>query len=188
MDLLNQQISFSFSTASIVLIGVGALLVIGIIIFLAIKLRKTQNALKPKYGFLGKSLYAVMTVVVLGGGLVIGVLSVMNNDKVFEVQAKKNLQADIVVNELLEENGYTYISFKLDPIIEGVIWGKETDRITIYWTFSGENGETYSFLEQDKSSADKSGLQKYIKNGNYKITVNVVYETNTYSFTKDASF
>jgi hypothetical protein len=188
MNLFDQQVTLSVNSVVLIAAIVAVLLLIAIIIFLIVRNHKQQVAIRPKYGFLGKSLYAMLTVAVLAGGLVIGILSVTNENNVFQVQAKKTMSADIVLNSLLQQNGNTYVDFKVVPMVGGKTWGQQGDNFTIYWTFTGASGETYSYMETNKNSNSPSDLQEYFTSDSYHITVNIVFQDNTYTFTKDSIF
>lgn len=187
MNLFNQQITLSINSVILIIAAIVVLLLIGVIVFLLVKQRKAQKSLQPKYGFLGKSLYATLTVLILGGGLIFGVLS-LRESKVFDVEAKKTMSVDIMTNKLLTDGDYTYIDLKMIPTVDGEVWGKSGDQFTVYWTLNGDNGETYTYIEQNKNDTERSGLQKYFLKGNYDITVVVIFDNTTYTFTKQASF
>lgn len=187
MNLFDQQVTLSVNSVVLIIVAVILLALVATVIFLIVKQRKLKKELKPSYGFLGRSLYAALTVLVLGGGVVFGVLS-LKDGQVFDVEAKKQMVADVITNPLLQENGYTYVSIKVIPTVEGKVWGDTGDMFTIYWTFEGDNGEVYSFIEEEISDANRSGLQRYLEDGNYKVTVNIIFEGSTYTFTKQANF
>ncbi len=188
MNLLNQEISLSFNSVVFftIVTVIVVLLVLSTVMFL--RMRKTQSINKPKYGFLGKSLYGVMLVVLLSGSLVIAVVSTTSDAGIFQINANKTLAADIIIAPLMKENGSTYVDFKVVPSVQGDIWADNGDLFTVYWSFTGQAGQNYTYLEQNVSSKNLSGLQKYFKDDNYKVTVVIVYEDNSYTFNKEVTF
>ncbi len=187
MNLFDQQVTLSVNSVVLIITAVVILGLIATVIFLIIRQNKLKKSLQPKYGFLGRSLYATLTVLVLGGGLIFGLLSIRDG-QVFNIEAKKHMTADLLTNSLLKEGEYTYVSFKAVPTVDGLVWGKTGDQFTIYWTFEGDNGESYSFIEEARSNNERSGLQKYLVAGSYKVTVNIIFEGSTYTFSKTATF
>lgn len=187
MNLFDQQVTLSVNSVILIIVAIVFVALIATIVVLALRQRKLKKSLQPKYGFLGKSLYATLTVLVLGGGLIFGVLSIRDG-QVFNVEAKKQMVIDVISNPLITEGENVFISLKAIPTVEGSVWGNTGDQFTIYWNLEGNNGETYSFIEEAKSNIDRSGIQKYVVTGDYQITVNIIFEGSTYTFTKQASF
>jgi hypothetical protein len=186
MDLFNKQITLNInSTLFLIITGVVVLVVI-LLVVLIIRNKRHVNT-KPKYGFLGKSLYGLLSVALLSASLIFTIGSI-NNEQIFEIQAKKTLQADIFTNVLLQDSGKIYVDFKAIPTVDGKVWGTNGARFDIYWTFTGSNGQTYSYIETARSGSNRSGLQKYFEPGSYRINVAIVFENETYTFTKDTSF
>ena len=184
MDLLNNQITLSVSTPVLILIGLSLAVIIGVIVYLAVRLRKATH-LQPKYGFLGKSLYPVVTIMLLGTGIIMGIITI-NSDKIFRLEAQKQVQAEIFTNILNKETFESYISLKAVPTVDGKIWGSEGSKYDFYWKLSGK--EEYNFVELAKSNEERSGLQAYVLPGNYKISLSVIFEDNVYTFSKDVTF
>lgn len=188
MNLLNQEISLSFNSVVFYILAFTIVILFALVGYLFVKMRRSQKVTQQKYGFLGKTLYATLITTLLAGGLVIGIISTTGDRGVFEVNANKTLSADIMTAPLMKENGYTFVDFKVVPTVEGAIWGKEGSLYTIYWSFEGTDGQSFTFLEQNVSSKSLSGLQKYFKDGKYKIKVVVVFEDSSYTFTKEVTF
>jgi len=184
MDSLSNQISISLSTPVIIILAIVLLFILALIIYLSVKLRKATQ-LQPKYGFLGKSLYPLVTVVLLGVGIVMAVVAI-NNDKIFQLKAQKQLQAEIFTNTLVKNGPEYYIDIKAVPTVEGKIWGKEGEKFDIYWSLRGT--KDYNFVELGKSNDERSGIQEYVEPGTYKVTVTVIYQEAVYTFTKDVTF
>lgn len=184
MDILNNQILISLSMPTLIIIGIIFLIFSAVLIYLAVKLRRVTH-LQPKYGFLGKSLYPVVTIMLLGIGSTMAIISI-NNDKIFELRAQKQVQTEIFTYTLTADGPTYLVDLKAVPTVEGKIWGKEGDKFDIYWTLEGI--KDYSFVELAKSNEERSGIQDYILPGNYKITVTIIYEEAIYTFSKEATF
>lgn len=187
MELFDKQVTLTISPFLIGLIAFAVILLIGSSIYLIVRQRKLEKEAKPKYGFLGKALYSIMLVLFLGGAIVVGIMSI-NDKEVINIEAKKNLTADIISNVLIEEDRYVHVSLKTAPIVEGKTWGPIGSKFTMYWTLNNADGDNFTYIESDKSNEDVSGIQVYIPKGSYKITLNVIYEDDTYIFTKRVKF
>jgi hypothetical protein len=184
MDFFNNQVVISLNTPLLILIVLFVLSLLFAIIFLIRKLRKA-TIYKPKFGFLGKSLYPVVTVALLVVGLGITGLS-MNENKIFELKAQKQIQADIYSNILEQKADFTLIDIKAIPYVDGRFWGNTGDKFDIYWDLKGP--KEYNFTELRKTNDDRSGIQTEVIPGNYKISITVVFEDSVYIFSKDVLF
>lgn len=187
MDFFTQQITLNINSTLFFVIAGIIILVVVLLIVLIFHNRRSSASPRKKFGFLGKSIYGLLSFCMVFAGLIFAVAS-LNNDKVFEIQAKKTLQADIITNKLLVDNGKVYVDFKAIPTVDGKVWGSDGSKFNIYWTFLSEQGQSYTYFESGKSNENRSGLQKYFDTGIYKINISIVFENNTYSFTKDTSF
>ena len=184
MDIFNKQITISLNTPLLIVFILFILSLLVAIVFLVIKLRK-ETVYKPKYGFLGKSLYPVVTVLLLMLGIVVTGVS-MNENKIFELRAQKQIDADIFSYVLNKTEGQTLISFNLTPFIDNKVWGNSGDEFDIYWDLKGP--KEYNFVELNKTNLNRSGVQAEVAPGKYKIHITVVFEDSVYIFSKEETF
>ena len=184
MDFLNNQITISLNTPLLIIIVFFILSLLGAIIFLVIKLRKA-TVYKPKYGFLGKSLYPVVTVALLVVGLTMTGLS-MNDQKIFELKAQKKINAEIFTNVLDKKVDTTFIDIKATPFVDSKVWGNTGDDFDIYWDLKGP--KEYNFTELKKNNNERSDIQTEVLPGTYKVSLTVVFEDSVYIFSKEVVF
>jgi hypothetical protein len=184
MDFLNNQITISLNTPFLIVIIFFILSLVVAVIFLVVRLRK-ETIYKPKYGFLGKSLYPIVTVALLVVGLVTTGLS-MNEQKIFELKAQKQIEAEIYTNVLDDKGDSVYIDIKTTPFVDSKVWGNVGDEFDIYWDLKGP--KEYNFVELKKTNETRSGIQTEIVPGKYKVSITVVFEDSVYIFSKEATF
>jgi hypothetical protein len=184
MEFLNNQIVISLNTPLLIIIILFFLSLVTAIVFLIIKLRKA-TIYKPKYGFLGKSLYPVVTIVLMIVG--IGMTGVsMNENKIFELKAQKQIQAEIFSTILESGIDQKLVNLRTTPIVDNKIWGKTGDKFDIYWDLKGP--KEYNFVELRKSNDERSSVQSEIIPGDYKILITIVFEDSVYIFSKEVVF
>lgn len=184
MDFLNNQITISLNTPLLIIIIFFILSLLGALVFLIIKLRRA-TVYKPKYGFLGKSLYPIVTVALLVVGLAMTGLS-MNDQKIFELKAQKQISVEIFTNVLEEKIDTTFIDIKATPFVDSKVWGKTGDNFDIYWDLKGP--KEYNFTELQKNNNERSSIQTEVLPGTYKISITVVFEDSVYIFSKEVVF
>ena len=187
MGILEEDISININILFFLSLISFFLLLSIIFIF---KLRSssfTKMINKTNSGFLGKSLYSLISVAVIGIGIVFGILAI-NSQDIIQIEAKRTVTGEIYTNNLLTDGDYSYIDFKLTPSVEGKVWGDAGSTFDIYWSFIKDDGDSFSYIENSKTVDDRSGMQEYFPEGSYEITVTVVYEGRSYTFTKQAIF
>jgi len=184
MDFLNGNVTISLNTSLLIIISLVILSLLVAVVFLVIKLKK-ETQYKPKYGFLGKTLYPAVTVALLVTGLVMTGIS-MNDQKIFEIKAQKQIASEIYTNILQKGVGEDLINLKATPSVDDKIWGQFGDKFDIYWDLQGP--KEYSFIELKKTNEDRSGLQVYVVPGEYKVSITIVFEDSVYIFSKEEVF
>jgi hypothetical protein len=186
MDIFQQQVSISFN----VLFFFGIVLILFLTILTVVyKLRNKHNMKHQTAtsGFLGRSLYSMLSLAVISVGIIFGIMA-LNSTNVINIEAKRDITGEIYTNVLLKDGDYSYVDFKITPSVEGDVWGQSGDSFDIYWSLEGANGESYSYIENDRTEEERSGQQKYFPQGSFDITVTVVFEEKSYTFTKQADF
>lgn len=190
MDYFQQQISINLNSLFFIAL-VLLILVILAIVFFHFKNRKLnmENQNKTSSGFLGKTLYALLGLFVVGAGLVFAVLA-LNQQEVFNIQAKRTVTAEIYTQVLLVDGDHSYVDFKITPSVEGVVWGETGSEFQIYWSFvkMDDSSVNYSFIEKAKDINNRSGLQEYFEKGSYSLNATILYEDESYTFTKVVDF
>jgi uncharacterized membrane protein len=187
MNLFDKQIAISINGLFFLILVLILILVVIAVVFKLRNKNKMDNRVSSTSGFLGKSIYSLLGVVVVAAGIVFGVLA-LNSQQVFNIEAQRTVSAEIYTNVLLTDGDFAYVALKLTPSVEGDIWGQTGDKFDIYWSLVQKDGENFSYIENSKSEEDRSGLNKYFPLGDYDITVTVVFDGDSHTFTKQASF
>ncbi|HOY46569.1 MAG TPA: hypothetical protein PKU95_02960 [Candidatus Dojkabacteria bacterium] len=187
MNLFDKQIAISINGLFFLILVLILILAIVAVVFKLRQKNKMDNRVTSTSGFLGKSIYSLLGVVVVAAGLVFGILA-LNSQQVFNIEAKRTVTAEIYSNVLLTDGDYAYVSLKLTPSVEGDVWGQPGDKFDIYWSLVQKDGENFSYIENSKTEDDKSNLDKYFPLGDYEITVTVVFDGDSHTFTKQVSF
>lgn len=190
MDLFQQQISINLNSLFLFALILLSLIILLIIFFqLRIKRLTMENENKTNTGFLGKSLYALLGLFVVGAGIVFAVLA-LNKQEIFNIEAKRTVTADIYTQVLMVDGDHSYVDFKVTPSVEGVVWGETGSEFEIYWSFvkMDDSSINYSFIEKSKDINNRSGLQDYFENGSYNLNVTILFEDESYTFTKVVDF
>ena len=86
MDLFQQQISINLNSLFFIALILLSLILL-IIVFFQLRIKKLtmENENKTNTGFLGKSLYALLGLFVIGAGIVFAVLA-LNKQEIFNIK------------------------------------------------------------------------------------------------------
>ena len=183
MNFLSQQFSFTISGA--VLFSGGLLLLIGIlaILLMVISLIKKVRSLEtPKYGFLGKPLYTLVSLALMGLTVYFVSYNFIQPNN-FDIKAEKNVSVQFVINKVKETSLETTVDFKLLPTIDNVLWGPTGTKLDIYWNVTGPM--KFDEFELGKNASNPSGFQKVLKKGKYQLKVRVVFDNEIFTFTEE---
>lgn len=187
MELLNNNYTLTISGINLLLISAAIFAVIGGLLLYSIHLsRQVKEYQRPKFGFLGKPLYPLLTVVVLGSSLFYLNFQ-FSEQKVIEIQASKNVEAEISAEIISgSDNTTVNLAFSAIPEVEDTPWGNSEDSFDLIWKIKGV--ETIEMIELSRSASKPSGFTKALPRGSYNIQLVVLYQDKSYEFHKEVTF
>ncbi len=170
-DIVSTVVQPTMILAIVLPVGLVLSILIGMVILQRRKITQLQEAVRPKYGFLGKPLYSLMAIAILAGGFGFSVFTNQSNTDIVDTGATRAVKA-IVYVETLEARGAEYlVSFKVTPVVNDKEWGIPTDEYDAFWKVTGP--EEFSEVELTLSLEEPSGFTKLIAPGNYEIVVDL---------------
>lgn len=165
-----------------------AIVVVNIFLFAALvtfilfqnrKINRLEEAVRPKYGFLGKPLLSVLAVFLMLGGFGVTYF-VSKNIPDYSVGDEYKVQLEIKTDEIEREDGIATVNFQVIPTVNGEEWGEsENNKFDIFWSVKGP--ENFSEMESKISKISQGGFQKKLPIGTYQIRVDVVYKGFTWT-------
>ncbi|MFQ5492817.1 MAG: hypothetical protein ACE5DX_01510 [Candidatus Dojkabacteria bacterium] len=174
---------FSFSLTGFALIGVGVFTLISfvaIVYYVNHLIHRIRTLEKPKYGFLGKSLYSVIALAVMVGGL--GLFSYsFTIQQDFEIQATKTVTAQITADITKRGDTESIVEFEALPFVNNSQYGGN-GQFDIFWNILGP--ESFDYFEFERAISSPSGFSQILDNGAYEIKVLIVFEGKSYNFTE----
>jgi len=180
-DFLAQQFTFTITGAALLgvaLVGIVSLVsIFYVIVKLVSRIRSLQ---KPKYGFLGKPLYALVLIAMAGTMTYFS--ASFSNQPDFQIQASRTVTADIMTELQATQNGTALVTFEAVPYVDGIPYYGDTGVFDILWNISGPN--RIDKFEYGKTRADRSGFTESLQSGTYEVRAVVVYEDRSYTFTE----
>lgn len=181
MDFLSQNITLEVSGFVAAAIAVGLLMTISSVTIYIITLKKKLNGYEePRYGFLGKSIYPVISLLVLAGAITFTTLGPVDSTST-DIQASKEVSGTISTTLLDQSFETATVLFEFTPTINDIEWGTEAESFDVYWKITGgESFEQYEFL---KSRSNPSSFQRELKKGNYNVQVTLVYRDEVTTIT-----
>jgi hypothetical protein len=132
--------------------------------------RRIKDMQKPKYGFLGKSLYAFVMLSVLVGG--IGFVYYNTTTKTNEfvtVNADQSFDANIVITQI--DSYLNEYKFNAIPLVDDKEWGANGYKFDVYWTVTGDNVVTR--IELGLTKENKGGVTVQLTKGTYTIKTSI---------------
>ena len=178
----NTSIQIGNSTISIglfaAIIGVFAFLLILIAILFIYFNRKYKTKNKQVYGFGGKTLYLVLTVIgvfsllYISRGLVIDTVDYLK-------LAKEDNEVYLDIRTIKESEEKYVVSFIAVPVEDGKMWSQSN--YTMYWSISGD--VDFQFKEVNRNSSNISFFSTTLPSGKYKVSV--IVEGDDFLVTKE---
>lgn len=168
-------------------IAVGAIVAIVIIVLLIVVVvyqgNKIKDLSRPKFGFLGKPLYAFFAIVVSIGGT--GLLYYGLNQPTTITSTNAAEEITLSVRAEPTENDPHIYNFNFTPIINGIAWGADpTNKFDVYWTIS--NGSTViTEAEFQLNQTNIGGLTKTLKSGPVTVKVTAFFQGKNYTYQKN---
>jgi len=158
-----------------------AIALIVVVVLLSIVIINQNNKIKemqrPKYGFLGKPIYAVLLIVFSVGGF--GLVYYGANKPLDVQQTEANRQVEVTIRAFSLSAGSDTYSITLIPLINGKAWGNDnTNKFDIYWTIT--NTTVTTEVELGRILYSQGGLIKKLAKGVNKIKATVFFDGQSY--------
>jgi hypothetical protein len=184
-EFLKNEYTFSFTGLTIS--GIVTLITIGFVAtvaFIFTTLRRLNDAKKPTYGFLGKPLYQMAVVAVLGAGII---FAVYNNpdSSIDEASATQDVTIEFKYRLVDNTQSKKLVEFEIIPSVNNNEWGGESDTFDIFINASGK--DDFGELLYDTSEANKAIFNKQLSEGDYEISITVVYSDSSSNFLETIS-
>jgi len=179
MEYLQEFETYRQYFVPLVLAFVGMIVFVVLLLYIIHLRSRLSNFENPKYGFLGKNLYPLISFITLGSVIIFATFGVVAPDT---PDSQADIQVDGKISAQVTSQTLTLVNVDLSfvPHVSGNAWGAPGDKFDIYWELMGK--ETYSKYELQKSMTDPSGINISLPKGFYQVKITVVYEGNTYKF------
>jgi hypothetical protein len=176
---MDQQVLI-FAGAGVFLL---VLFLVGVVVWQRNRIKELQ---RPKYGFLGKPLMAIVATLVLGVGLVGGVY--LTQQESVDPRTSADLDVNITIEKELKGEGERVNSYIYEleaiPEVDEVPYGESTEeKFNIYWNVLGPVKISESEIGITKQNP--SGIEVELKEGTYKVNVLIVYKEKSFNYSED---
>lgn len=137
------------------------------------RVKDLQEAARPKYGFLGKPLMAMVLLAGMFGAILVTYNAVFAPTDSPIVNADKNLTIEIQTQVIVNIDREVIVEFSALPSVEGVLWGEQGDKFDIYWKINGPISSTQIELERSREIPSK--FRRTLVKGEYLVEVEIFY-------------
>lgn len=155
-------------------------MLIGVILWQRHKINDMEEAMKPRYGFLGKSLNAFFLFSILVGGLT---LTYYASENIQDPDALADKSVDVIVRtEIKEETEFGYIvSFNAVPVVNNIEWdGGNNTKFDLFWYIIKVDGTQKLQMEQraelDLNYLNQGGFDFELPSGKYEVHINLLFK------------
>jgi hypothetical protein len=187
MQIFDTNYSITINAPILIIVSIIlSILIIGLIIYIISLYRKLKTYQTPRYGFLGKSLYPVLLMIVMVGTIFGINSSFLKDTGIIDIKADKNLELEIKTNVIDEINGNYVINFVAIPTLNSNEWGEKEDKFDIIWNIDGI--ESYNQFEVGKSIDDQSGFLLTLPKGDYTVKIIVVHQGDVFEFVQNVTY
>jgi hypothetical protein len=155
-----------------VIILILLLTVLILVVALIQQNKRYQQAIAPKFGFMGKPLYSFLAFALFAGGISFA-LFVSNQDGTIGDSLAGNRITVEIDAAVINPSTRSY-QFRVTPTASGTEWGPYT--YDVYWNFENADGTTTTALENGLTKDNIGGVVKKLPSGVNKIKVNVFVE------------
>jgi hypothetical protein len=165
-----------------------AIVVINIFLFAALvafiffqnrKITRLEEAVRPKYGFLGKPLLSTLAIMLMVGGFGVTYF-VSKNIPDYSVGDEYKVTLEIKTDEISRKDEIAKVKFQVVPTVNGYEWGANDINIfDVFWSVNGP--KDFSEFESGLHLNFLGGFIKDLPIGTYEIRVDVVYEGFTWT-------
>lgn len=171
------------------IIMLGGVLLITSTILVVLYIRHLRSKIdsfeNPKYGFLGKTIYPVIGMVLLSSVLFIagyGIISPETPDIQAEFTVDGKINATVTSRTLALVNS----ELKFTPYVNGQPWGSINDTFDIYWKISGP--VDIEEFELGTSKFNQSEIMISVPKGIYSVDITVIYQGESFEFNDRISY
>ena len=161
-----------------------ALFIILFVVLLVLYILHLKNRIKtfekPRYGFLGKNIYAFFCLLTLGGVVIFasyGIMSPRLDDSRADFEIEGRVDMHVQSQTLVSAT----IDLKFVPVISGIEWGNSEQVFDIYWELTGK--DFHKEIELQKSQLNPGGFTVTLSKGVYNVKILVVHNGETYNYT-----
>lgn len=177
-DIVTQIQSYIVeNTLSSIIIAVLLGVIVALIIFSMRLNKKYQNAITPKYGFLGKPLYSMFAFALVSGGLVFAMYTSNRDATPDDALAGIEFRVEIQSFELNAEN--KEYALNILPYANNELWGSFS--YDVYWTFINPDKTITTVVETNLNKGDLGGVTKRMQLGKTLVKVNAFVENKNVS-------
>lgn len=181
-DVLQKDSSNAF-----VIVVIAAIVMIVVLVAVIIwQNNKIKEIQKPRFGFLGKPLYAVIAIFLTVGSF--GVVYYGLNRPTQIQQTSANVNVVLTIKAFALNTVTNDYSISVIPILDGIMWGGDSkNSFDAYWTISNTNNPTISITEAEPglNITNTGGIIEKLSRGINEIKVTVFYLGKSYSNTKE---
>jgi len=159
-----------------------AIALIVVVVLLALVIINQSNKIKkmsrPKYGFLGKPLYAFGLIAFTFGTF--GLIFYSANKPVDVQQTSADRRIDITIKAFALGANTNNYSISITPLIDGNLWGGNNNyKFDVYWTIVNSNG-VISDAELGLNLYKQGGIFKKLPIGKNTIKATIFFNNKTY--------
>ncbi len=157
------------------IIMLTVVILLGVVVLMQKK--QIDDLRRPKFGFLGKPIFAMLLVAFSLGGFGLVYYTSNSSSSIGDTSADRKVELQIKSTYLGQ--GYDYM-LKLIPTVDGKAWGgNNSNMFDVYWTI--QNKMIVTEAEIDLSLNNQGGITKTLEKGKNKIKTTVFFENKSYS-------
>lgn len=180
-DFFAQQFTFTISGGALIALALVAVVCFVSVLYVIIRLiGRIRSLQKPKYGFLGKPLYALVLVGM--AGTITYFSFTFSSQPDFQIQASRTVTAELSVDVVDSQNGTGLVRFEAVPYVDGIAYLGDNGEFDILWNITGP--VRIDKFEYGKTKADRSGFSESLQSGTYTARAVIVYEGKSFTFTE----
>ena len=142
---------------------VVVILLIGYVIILS---RKVKSLEEVRYGFGGKPLFSIISILIILASIPITIYASRNTYN-FLKSAEEEMKLNIDINKKMLSGDEYEVSFFATPSTNGVVWGEKT--YDIHWEVVGPESFVKDEFKRDKTNV--SYFTEVLPRGNYYVKV-----------------
>lgn len=152
-----------------IIVSLSVIIIVLLVAVIYLQNKRIKDLQKPKYGFLGKPLSALVITGLLAGSVGFALFANQQDASTEQISADSELSVSI---SFVKESNRTYV-FRAIPIIDGVSWSNDpTIAFDIFWNIEHDD-EQIELIEQQVSQLDPSELTVQLDAGTNTVTARI---------------